>query len=87
VVRAATVNAAKALQRPDLGTLKPGSAGDASILDVENGRFDYTDSTGEVLHGEQRIAAQGVVIGGKLWRAPTAQVAASGDSVARPCAD
>ena len=87
VVRAATVNAAEALQRPDLGSLKPGSAGDASILTVENGRFDYTDSAGEVLRGEHRIAPQGVVIGGKLWRASASRGAIGSESVLKPCAD
>ena len=32
VVACATVNAARAIRRPDIGTLKPGSVGDASIL-------------------------------------------------------
>jgi dihydroorotase len=67
VVKAATVNAARALQRPDLGSLKPGSAGDASIIRVDAGAFDYVDSTGATMRGEQRIAANGVVIGGRLW--------------------
>ena len=35
VIAASTVNAAHALNRPDLGTLKPGSVGDASILSLE----------------------------------------------------
>jgi dihydroorotase len=69
VVKAATVNAAAALQRPDLGSLKPGSTGDASILAIESGAFDYVDSTGEILRSEQKIAAKGVVIAGKLWDA------------------
>ena len=40
VIAAATVNAARALQRPDLGTLKAGNVGDASILGLESGAFD-----------------------------------------------
>jgi dihydroorotase len=71
VVKAATLNAADALQRPDLGSLKPGSAGDASIIAVETGAFDYVDSTGALLRGEERIAARGVVIGGRLWEPDT----------------
>ena len=67
VVKAATSNAAAALQRPDLGSLKPGSAGDASILALEPGAHDYVDSTGAILVGEEKIVAKGVVIGGKLW--------------------
>ena len=66
VIAAATVNAASALKRPDLGTLKPGSAGDASILGLESGAFDYVDSTGAGMRGEHRLIAKGVVIGGRM---------------------
>jgi dihydroorotase len=67
VVKAATVNAAVALRRPGLGSLKPGSTGDASIIRVETGAFDYVDSTGAVLQGREKIRAAGVVIDGRLW--------------------
>ena len=67
VVRAATENPARALKRPDLGTFKPGSAGDASILELQDGSFDYVDSTGEQLSGKMRLKARGVVIGGRMW--------------------
>lgn len=67
VVAASTINAAKALGRPELGSLRPGSVGDASLLTLREGRFAYEDVLGEVLAGEQRILAQGAVIGGRLW--------------------
>ena len=67
VIKESTVNAAMALKRPELGTLKPGSAGDATILDVNEGKFDYVDVLGEHLEGKQRIASEGVVIAGKWW--------------------
>ena len=67
VIRSATASAAKALRRPDLGTFKPGSAGDASILDLQDGLFDYVDSTGEHLAGKTRLVARGVVIDGRVW--------------------
>ncbi len=67
VVRAATEAPAKALRRADLGGLKPGGVGDASVLRLERGAFDYVDSTGERMTGDQRLAAQGVVIGGRWW--------------------
>src|SRR5205085_12452465 len=47
VVAASTVNAAFALKRPELGSLKPGSVGDATLLRVKEGRFDYVDVVGE----------------------------------------
>jgi dihydroorotase len=67
VIRASTVNAAQALRRPELGTLAPGAVGDASLLTVEEGRFDYVDVVGEVLTGDRRIVSKGAVIGGRLW--------------------
>lgn len=67
VIGASTVNAAFALKRPELGSLKPGSAGDATILSVEDGRFDYIDVVGEHLEGNRRIASNGVVIAGRWW--------------------
>lgn len=66
IVRAATVNAAKAMRRPELGTFAAGAAGDASIIRVEEGTFDYMDVTGARLTGANRIAAMGAVIGGQL---------------------
>src|SRR5205085_6038911 len=67
VIAASTANAAFALRRLELGSLKPGSTGDASILSVKQGRFDYVDVVGEHLTGERRIVAEGVVIGGRWW--------------------
>jgi dihydroorotase len=67
VIAASTANAAFALQRMELGSLKPGSTGDATILSVNEGQFDYVDVVGERLTGDRRILAEGVVIGGRWW--------------------
>ncbi len=67
VIAASTSNAAIALKRHELGSLKPGSVGDATILNVETGRFDYVDVVGEHLAGDKRIVSEGVVIAGKWW--------------------
>lgn len=67
VIRRATVNAAAAIERPELGSLAPGKIGDASILSLEDGAFGYVDSVGETLQGTQRLTAHGVVLGGALW--------------------
>jgi dihydroorotase len=67
VVRLATVNAAKAIGRPELGTLAPGAVGDASILEMRSGRYEFLDSIGERVEGTERLAASGVVLGGKWW--------------------
>ena len=67
VIAASTVNVAFALKRPELGSLKPGSVGDATVLSVREGKFDYVDATGERMTGDKRIVSEGVVIGGKWW--------------------
>ena len=67
VIAATTVNAASALRRPELGSLAPGSVGDATILSLKSGRFDYVDAVGEVLTGDQKLVSEGVVIGGAWW--------------------
>src|SRR6478736_6424634 len=43
VLRAATATPAKALRRSDLGSLRPGGVGEASILELKNGKFDYVE--------------------------------------------
>jgi dihydroorotase len=67
VIAASTVNAATAVKRPELGSLKPGSVGDATILSIKDGEFDYVDVVGEHLTGDRRIVSDGVVIAGKWW--------------------
>lgn len=67
VVRAATETPAKILRRPELGTLAAGTVGDATIVKVENGEFDYMDAAGETLKGDRKLACTGIIIGGKWW--------------------
>jgi len=67
VIAASTVNAAKALQRPELGSLEPGKVGDATILSLEDGSFPLEDVVGEIVTAERRITAKGAVIGGRFW--------------------
>ena len=69
IVAASTVNAARALQRSELGSLKPGSVGDASVLEIREGAFALEDVNGEVVTGRQRIMASGMVVAGQWWGA------------------
>ncbi len=68
LVRTATSAPAAALRRPDLGSLKIGSVGDATVFTLEEGAFDFKDSLGEVLRGRHRLACRGIVQSG-AWRA------------------
>jgi dihydroorotase len=64
IIRSVTETPARAVKRLDLGTLKPGALGDASVIAIEDGKFDYFDVTGEKLEGRKRITAKGAVIRG-----------------------
>ena len=67
VIRLATANAAAAVRRPDLGTLKVGSVGDATVVDLKSGTFDYADAIGERMMGDKRLVSAGVVLAGRWW--------------------
>lgn len=67
VIKLTTENAGMALQRPELGTLKPGSPGEATILELQTGQFEYEDVLGETMTGDQKLASAGVVLDGKWW--------------------
>ena len=67
VIRLATVNAAAAIGRPELGTLKIGSVGEATVIDRASGTFDYADSIGERMMGTERLLSAGVVLAGRWW--------------------
>jgi dihydroorotase len=56
-----------ALKRPELGSLKPGSVGDATVISIEEGRFDYVDVLGEHLEGDKKIVSRGVALAGRWW--------------------
>jgi dihydroorotase len=81
VIAATTVNAAAAIRRPEYGSLRPGSLGDATILTIARGSFDYIDVRGEVLTGEQRIISDAVVLRGKWWHAREPQKFPAQESV------
>ncbi len=45
----------------------PGSVGDASVLTLEEGAFDFADSTGARMAGSRRLSAAATIVNGKLW--------------------
>ena len=72
VIRAGTAAPAAALGRADLGHLGVGAVGDASIIDLAEGEFDYRDVLGETRKGRQRLIASGLVVSGKSWEPTSA---------------
>ena len=61
------INPAKAIRLEDRGTLKPGTLGDATVLDIEQGEFTLKDAVGETMKTDRHLACRGIVLGGKWW--------------------
>jgi dihydroorotase len=66
VIRAATDRPAAAIRRPNLGTLKAGAAGDATILSLERTRAILTDSLGEQVETDEFIRVHASIRSGRL---------------------
>ena len=67
VVRMATINPARAARLTDRGTFRVGTLGDASVLTIAQGEFEYVDSLGETMTGPQRLDCAAIVLGGRVW--------------------
>lgn len=67
IVRATTETPAAALRRPELGSLKPGTPGDATVVKIVNGPVVHIDALGEKIEGDRQLACTGIVIDGKWW--------------------
>jgi dihydroorotase len=68
VIRASTTAPAAALGRADIGTLELGAVGDATLLELAEGEFDYRDVLGESRSGRWRLKVRGLVVAGCLLR-------------------
>jgi len=55
VILRATVNPARQIHRPELGTLSVGAAADVAVLEVLEGRFGFVDGSRAKMQGKQRL--------------------------------
>jgi len=51
----------------ELGTLRPGSVADITILEVREGQFTFTDSTGKKRTGRQKLQSVAAIRAGKTY--------------------
>lgn len=58
VVRMTTLEAAKAIRRPELGTLSVGAEADVAVLRLERGKFGYLDNRRQRVMGDQRLTTE-----------------------------
>jgi dihydroorotase len=55
VIERSTVNPAKAIHRPELGTLSEGATADIAVLELEHGQFGFVDSGHAKLVGDKKL--------------------------------
>ena len=68
IIDRATANPARAIRRPDLGTLSGGAVADIALLEVQRGRFGFLDSSQAKLVGDKRLRCVLTVRNGAiLW--------------------
>jgi len=80
VIRASTAAPAAALGRTDIGSLQIGAVGDATVLELAEGDFEYRDVLGEARTGRQRLKARGLVVAGVWWHPPAVAGGATSQS-------
>ena len=68
VIRLTTESTAKIIDATGLGTLKIGSAGDATILRRDEGKFIMTDSVGRSVTANEKLAHVRTIRSGRAYR-------------------
>ena len=66
VVRRSTVEPARVIRRPELGTLRIGAEADIAVLELQHGDFGFVDSGHARLRGDRRLEAALTVRAGKV---------------------
>jgi dihydroorotase len=66
VIERATSHPARAIGRPDLGTLRPGSVADIALFRLETGQFTYYDIRMSARLGHQRLVNTATYLAGQL---------------------
>jgi len=67
VIAKVTSVPAEAIVNDEIGTLKVGAWGDATLLTLEQGAFALEDSKGQVRTGDQRLVPVTVIKGGRVY--------------------
>ena len=66
LIRRSTVNPAREIGRPELGTLAPGSDADIAVIELKRGSFSYTDCGGAKLTGNVKLVNRMTVRAGRI---------------------
>ena len=71
VIRRSTVNPAREIHRPELGTLSIGKEADIAVLELQHGKFGYIDCGFARMDGDVKLAARMTVRAGRILYDPS----------------
>jgi dihydroorotase len=71
IIRRATVNPAREVNHPELGTLSPGRAADIAVLEVLHGKFGYSDDGYARMDGTVQLLNRMTIVGGRILYDPS----------------
>jgi dihydroorotase len=71
VIRRSTMNPAREINRPDLGTLSVGRPADIAVLEVLRGKFGYIDDGFARLNGDVQLINRMTIVGGRILYDPS----------------
>jgi len=71
LIQRATVNPAKEIRRPELGTLSPGREADVAVLEEQHGDFGYIDCGVAKMKGNVKLVARMTVRAGRILYDPS----------------
>jgi dihydroorotase len=66
IIRSSTMNPARAVNRPDLGTLSVGATADIAVIEKLSGKFTYVDSGGGKIDGDKKLQIVMTLFGGSI---------------------
>ncbi|HEU5146303.1 MAG TPA: amidohydrolase/deacetylase family metallohydrolase [Chryseosolibacter sp.] len=66
VIVRTTVNPARVINRPELGTLSPGAEADVAVFSLRKGDFGFLDVRSIKVHGKQKLEAELTIRGGRI---------------------
>jgi dihydroorotase len=71
IIRRSTINPAREIRRPELGTLSVGREADVAVLEVLHGHFGYIDDGWARMDGNLKLVARMTVRGGRILYDPS----------------
>ena len=66
VIKCSTINPARAINHPELGSLSTGSTADIAVIEVINGNISYLDTGGGKIKGNKELRSIMTIFGGKI---------------------